>query len=106
MNRSFEQKVIEVVQSVPKGKVASYGQIAALCGSPRAARTVGWILRRAEQTLPWHRVIASNGRISIANIHIPASQQAAMLEQENVAIFEKKGQLWVNKEDFWDGIQN
>lgn len=106
MRDSFPQRVIATIRKVPRGKVVSYGQIAALCGSPRAARTVGWILRNSQQDLPWHRVIASDGRISIANINIPASQQAAMLEGEGIAIFEKKGHLWVNKEDFWDGIQN
>jgi methylated-DNA-protein-cysteine methyltransferase-like protein len=43
--KSFRESVIECVRSVPKGKVVSYGQVAAVCGHPRAARQVGGILR-------------------------------------------------------------
>ncbi len=106
MNSSFEQKVLGVIKLIPSGRVASYGQIAAMCRSPRAARTVGWILRHSQQELPWHRVVASDGRISISNINIPASQQAAMLEQEGIEILEKKGHLWVDKKNFWDGTNS
>lgn len=106
MNSSFEQKVLDVIKLIPRGRVASYGQVAAMCGSPRAARTVGWLLRHSQHDIPWHRVIASDGRISIANINIPASQQAAMLEQEGIEILEKKGHLWVDKKNFWDGTNS
>ena len=73
MNLSnFTQKVIEVVQSIPLGKVVSYGQVAVYIGVPRAARQVGWTLRGIEESvsLPWWRVINNKGRISIeGNLH-------------------------------------
>lgn len=99
---SFESRVKELINQVPYGQVASYGQIAAMAGSPRAARTVGWILRSNSDQLPWHRIISSSGRVTIANINIPASQQAAMLREEGVAIVEKKGHFWLKEKGrFW-----
>ena len=70
MEPSFFERVYRVVQQIPRGKVASYGQIAALLGHPQAARTVGWALNaltseRVAQ-VPWQRVINSAGRISIS----------------------------------------
>lgn len=101
---TFEAKARELIKRVPFGRVASYGQIAGMAGSPRAARAVGWIFRRNVIQLPWHRIINSSGRISIINIDVPASQQAAMLEEEGIAIIKKNGQLWIkDKELFWHG---
>lgn len=63
---SFKERVLRIIQSIPKGKVMSYGQVAAAAGSPRAARQVGGILRASSlDTLPWWRVINSQGYISI-----------------------------------------
>ncbi len=52
--------------AIPYGKVTTYGEVARLAGSPRAARQVGGVLRRLPEgsTLPWHRVINRHGRIS------------------------------------------
>lgn len=63
----FKQKVIEVVRSIPYGKVASYGQIALYAGFPRGARQVGWILNSTEGKidLPWWRVVNHKGYLSI-----------------------------------------
>ncbi|MGE3680449.1 MAG: MGMT family protein [Bdellovibrionales bacterium] len=62
----FAQKVIATVQKIPKGKVASYKQIAELCGKPHASRGVAWILNSCAKKygLPWQRVLSSRGRIS------------------------------------------
>lgn len=65
---SFRQAVYKLVRQIPRGKVASYGQIAALVGNPRAARQVGFALRTlglSEQTIPWWRVVNKQGYISI-----------------------------------------
>lgn len=64
---SFSQRVKDMVKKIPKGKVATYGQIAAYAGNPRAARQVVWILHSSarKDKLPWHRVISSRGRISL-----------------------------------------
>jgi methylated-DNA-protein-cysteine methyltransferase-like protein len=65
---SFFDRVYVVVKLIPKGKVATYGQVAAILEHPRAARTVGWALHglpeRLAACVPWHRVINAQGRIS------------------------------------------
>ncbi len=65
---NFKDFVLYFVKQIPKGRVASYGQIAAACGRPRAARQVGWILRSIDTPkyqIPWWRVVNSQGVISI-----------------------------------------
>jgi len=65
---SFFDRVYALVCRIPRGRVASYGQVAALLGVPRGARAVGWALRgigaRAAR-VPWHRVVGQGGRISL-----------------------------------------
>jgi methylated-DNA-protein-cysteine methyltransferase related protein len=63
----FTEKVIAIIQSIPPGKVMTYGQIARLAGSPRAARQVVRVLHSMSKKyqLPWHRVINSKGQIAI-----------------------------------------
>jgi methylated-DNA-protein-cysteine methyltransferase-like protein len=64
---SFTQRVKDIIKKIPRGKVATYGQIAALAGNPRATRLVVWILNSSSRKdkLPWHRVINSKGQISL-----------------------------------------
>lgn len=61
----FTENVVEIIKNIPEGKVMTYGQIARLAGSPRAARQVVRILHSmsAKHHLPWHRVINSKGEI-------------------------------------------
>jgi methylated-DNA-protein-cysteine methyltransferase-like protein len=63
----FTREVKKVLRSVPRGRVATYGQIAALAGRERAARGVAWILHSSSEAagLPWHRVIGGGGAISL-----------------------------------------
>lgn len=67
VNSSFSQKVKDIIKKIPKGKVATYGQIATYSGNPRASRQVAWILHSSSKkdNLPWHRVINSKGLISL-----------------------------------------
>ncbi len=60
------QAMQAVVRRIPKGKVATYGQIAALAGFPGAARQAAWSLRHSGGRLPWHRVLGARGRILLA----------------------------------------
>lgn len=64
---SFSRRVKELITRIPRGKVATYGQIAAYAGNPRAARQVVWILHSSsgKEKSPWHRVINGKGRISL-----------------------------------------
>lgn len=63
---SFTREVKAVIRSIPQGRVATYGQVAALAGRERAARGVSWILHSSSEAagLPWHRVIGGRGAIS------------------------------------------
>lgn len=85
----FKQQVIQTIQSVPKGKVVSYGQVAAVAGSPRAARQVGNILRAYQLELPWWRVVNSSGYISIkGNWTATKETQAYLLGLEGIEVLE------------------
>jgi len=63
----FTREVKATVRRIPRGRVATYGQVAALAGRERAARGVSWILHSSSKAagLPWHRVIGGPGRISL-----------------------------------------
>jgi methylated-DNA-protein-cysteine methyltransferase-like protein len=63
----FTREVKAALRRIPHGRVATYGQIAALAGRERAARGVSWILHSSSEAaaLPWHRVIGGLGRISL-----------------------------------------
>jgi methylated-DNA-protein-cysteine methyltransferase-like protein len=67
----FYTRVINAIKRIPKGKVATYGQIATLAGNPRAARQVAYILHSSssKESLPWHRVVNSKGGISLKPRH-------------------------------------
>ena len=67
MNDDFAYMVLEIVREIPKGKVASYAQIAGLSGYPKRARMVGKILSQAEYfgEYPCHRVLYSDGRLVV-----------------------------------------
>lgn len=77
-----------MVKKVPKGKVTSYGRIAALLGKPRAARAVGYALnalsKGQEQKIPWQRVINSQGKISFRGDTGRSILQKKMLEDEGI----------------------
>jgi methylated-DNA-protein-cysteine methyltransferase-like protein len=64
----FFERVYSVVRAIPRGRVATYGQVARLLGLERGARAVGWALRalrpEQERWVPWHRVVGAGGRIS------------------------------------------
>ena len=108
MNPNFFDRVYAVVRMIPAGKVASYGQIAALLGHPRAARTVGWALNALRDNdiddVPWQRVINSQGRISISRADLGAELQQALLEEEGVE-FDLRG--YVDLKRFgWEGMDD
>ncbi|MFZ5951760.1 MAG: MGMT family protein [Candidatus Rifleibacteriota bacterium] len=92
----FSILVIETIKSIPRGKVATYGQIAHFCGNPRGARQVSRILHSctAKYRLPWHRVVNSRGRISLSGQ--AADNQAYLLAREGVEI-DGQGQIDMQK---------
>src|SRR5512135_3073627 len=64
----FTRNVKRIIRSIPRGRVATYAQAAALAGNPRAVRGVVWVLHSSSDAakLPWHRVINSRGSISLS----------------------------------------
>ena len=60
----FRERVEAVVSSIPVGRVMTYGQLAALCGSPRAARIVGGIAHFGDPNFPWQRVVNKTGGLA------------------------------------------
>ena len=63
-SKPFTTRVLSVVRRIPPGRVASYGEVAAMAGRPRAARAVGNIMRTCKTPgIPCHRVIAAGGRL-------------------------------------------
>lgn len=84
----FKEKIMQVVQMVPHGKVVSYGQVAAYIGVPRGARQVGWTLRTLEGVdIPWWRVVNNSGRISIqGNLYNDKHVQKKLLESEGIVV--------------------
>ena len=81
---NFTQRVYQVIAAIPYGRVATYGTVARLAGSPRAARQVGGILcRLPEDTrLPWHRVGNRCGTISLRDQDY--QRQQGPLQQEGI----------------------
>lgn len=86
----FTVKVIAVVKKIPRGKVATYAQIAKLAGKPQGVRGVVWILHSSSGVagLPWQRVINAKGRISFPEMSESWIRQKALLEKEGVEFSE------------------
>lgn len=87
---SFSKRVIHFIKEIPRGKVATYGQIAALTGNPRGARGVSWILHSSSKSykLPWHRVINSKGKIAFPFGTEKYHDQKNRLRREGVEVSE------------------
>lgn len=82
----FSRAIIAVIRAIPRGKVATYGQVAAMAGNPRAARRVAWLLSSSSTTrgLPWQRVINSKGEIAFPRDSRSFARQRALLRGEGV----------------------
>jgi methylated-DNA-protein-cysteine methyltransferase related protein len=91
----FRRLVYRVVARVPRGKVVTYGQVAAILGQPRAARAVGTALAALGgaylNTVPWQRVIGASGRCTHRD-GFSASVQRDLLEREGVR-FDRRGHV-------------
>ena len=85
---SARERVWQIVALIPAGKVASYGQVAALAGIPNGARYAGSVLRDlpSGSRIPWHRVINSAGRISLPPGSASAQRQRDLLLSEGVLV--------------------
>lgn len=88
MNLGFFESVYNVVKQIPKGKVATYGQIAFLIGRPKASRFVGFALHSNPNpiTIPCHRVVNKNGYLSGGFAFGGIDEQKRLLELEGVKV--------------------
>ncbi len=82
----INSRIWQVVAAVPKGKVCTYGDIAARAGMPGAARRVGRALKvlPSDSRIPWHRIINAGGRISFPAGSDAYERQRERLEAEGV----------------------
>jgi methylated-DNA-protein-cysteine methyltransferase-like protein len=80
------QRIYAVVRRIPRGRVATYGQVAGLAGLPRHARQVGYALQAStnDDALPWQRVVNASGEVSPRCHPYAVLQQRQMLEREGV----------------------
>jgi methylated-DNA-protein-cysteine methyltransferase-like protein len=80
----YNERVFEIVRRIPAGRVMTYGQIAELLGEGYTARTVGFAMHAADDTVPWHRVINAQGACSTGRVLLPLNKQQRLLEAEGI----------------------
>lgn len=97
----FFESVYEIVAKIPSGCVATYGQIAMMAGSPRAARQVGYAMSCAKESrnLPCHRVVNRLGELAPDHVFGDKSYQRMLLEKEGITFLDDgtidlKKHLW------------
>lgn len=111
MTESFADRVHEAVSRIPRGRVGTYGQIAALIGKPGAAQAVGRAMHQMDrepskkmQRYPWWRVINSKGYISTTCREHSAEVQHDLLARESIVVEWRDSLYWVDlKRYLWDG---
>jgi methylated-DNA-protein-cysteine methyltransferase related protein len=88
------QSIWDIVRLIPKGRVATYGQIAELAGIPRQPRRVGYALSALpdNNNVPWHRVINAKGEVSLRSQPGAENAQRKQLEREGI-VFDKNARV-------------
>jgi methylated-DNA-[protein]-cysteine S-methyltransferase len=82
MNRDFTQKVLKIVAKIPRGKIMTYGEVAAAAGSPGAARAVGSIMKHNDDPkIPCHRVVKADGTVGGYNSLRGDSKRKLLLKE-------------------------
>ncbi len=94
-NKEFSKRVYALVAQIPKGRVMTYGQIAALCGNARASRIVGGIAHYGPSDLPWHRVVNKQGGLA-SGYHGGRQSQKEHLEVEGVIVRSETDNYYVD----------
>lgn len=92
------EKIYDVVRNIPKGKVATYGQVARLAGNPRWSRVVGYALHvnPDPSTIPCHRVVNREGKVAEAFAFGGGNVQRQLLEAEGI-VFETNDMVELKK---------
>jgi methylated-DNA-protein-cysteine methyltransferase-like protein len=103
---SFFELVYEIVRQIPKGRVTSYGAVAAALGTKLSARMVGWAMNGAHRVtpkVPAHRVVNRSGLLT-GKIHFQYPEQMQeLLEKEGIKVVDDQVQDFKNK--FWDPLE-
>jgi methylated-DNA-protein-cysteine methyltransferase-like protein len=96
------QAILNVLNLVPPGRVCTYGKIAELAGHPGKARFVGYILKNLpdDSTLPWHRIVNAQGRISFPPHSEKHALQCSLLANEGVFLVRERISL---RTTLWQG---
>ena len=100
---SFFESVFELVRQIPKGRVTSYGAIAAALGTRGAARMVGWAMNQShfmKPPVPAHRVVNRLGRLTGKMHFTPPQQMELLLKKEGIEVVDD--QILDFKKHFWD----
>jgi len=100
---SFFELVFEVARQIPKGRVTSYGAIAACLGAKSSARMVGWAMNgahRVKPKIPAHRVVNRNGMLSGKHHFGTPTRMKELLEKEGIKV--KRDTIVDFKKLFWD----
>ena len=103
MDENFFSLVFELVRQIPKGRVSSYGAIAACLGTRSSARMVGWAMNsshRVKPAVPAHRVVNRNGMLTGKHHFDPPGKMEALLKKEGIKV--KNDQVVEFKKLFWD----
>ncbi len=97
-NQSNHEQIYSLVRAIPKGRVATYGQIACLLGYPRHARQVGYALAALNDQahVPWHRVVNAQGMISLRRLAGYETLQRLLLEDEGIE-FDENNRISLKK---------
>lgn len=102
-DNDYQERVFQIVRSIPRGRVMTYGQIAEILGEGYTPRTVGFVMHASNDQTPWHRVVNAQGGCSTRGIVLPHDKQQRMLEAEGIN-FSDRGRcalqeyLWIPKE--------
>lgn len=103
---NFFSLVYEVARQIPKGRVTSYGAIAACLGTKSSARMVGWAMNgchRVKPKVPAHRVVNRNGMLTGKHHFNPPGIMEELLKKEGVKV--KNDQVVDFKKHFWDPVE-
>jgi methylated-DNA-protein-cysteine methyltransferase related protein len=103
----YRETVYSLVKKIPAGKVMTYGQIAFVLGEGYTARTVGYVMHGAQtESVPWHRVMNSQGKCSTSKLTIPMDLQQELLAAEGV-VFSDRGKCDLGIYQWWpEGHEN
>ena len=82
----FHARVFAVVARVPRGRITTYGDVAAALGHRGAARQVGYALGHCERDVPWHRVVNASGQVSTRADGSPSGEQVRLLRRDGLAV--------------------